>query len=85
MRYSDPDVDCLIREEEEKTIELVRELLESMRPALAVTDTKAAAHIVHHSAEELIHSIKIFEAPIEAERLLSEMESMLERYLLGNT
>jgi len=83
MRYSDPEVDRLIREEEGKTIVRVRELLESMRPALAVEDLEAAAYIVHNSAEELIHSIKIFGPPVEPQRLLSELKSMLGRYLFG--
>ena len=84
MRYSDPEVDRLIRGEEEKTIAHVRELLESMRPALAVEDPEAAAHLVHRCAEELIHSIKIFGPHIEAERLLTELKHMLSRYLFGH-
>jgi len=84
MRYSDPDVDRLISEEEQKTIGLVRELLESLRPALAVEDPEAAAHVVHRSSEELIHSIKIFGPPIEPERLLAELKHMLSRYLFNS-
>jgi len=38
---------------------------------------------VHRSAEEVIHSIKIFGAAIEPERLLAELKRMLGRYLLG--
>ena len=83
MRYTDPDVDRLLHEEEHKTIVRVQGVLESLQPVLEVTDTEAAAHVVHRSAEELIHSIKIFGAPVEPERLLSELERMLSRYLFG--
>ncbi|MFP4619071.1 MAG: TetR/AcrR family transcriptional regulator [Spirochaetaceae bacterium] len=84
MRYSDAEVDRLIREEESKTIGRVQELLESLQPVLVVKDLEAAAHLLHNSTEELIHSIKIFGPPIEASRLLSELKEMVSRYLLGN-
>lgn len=83
MRYSDPEVDRLIRAAEAETIATIRELLESMGPVIAVEDVEAAAQIVHRSAEEVIHSIKIFGTSIDPERLLSELQRMLERYLLG--
>jgi hypothetical protein len=84
MRYRDPDVDRLIQEEEQKTVVRLRKLLESMRPVLAVEDVEAAALLVHHSAEELIHSIKIFGSPIEPQRLIGELNTMLSRYLFRN-
>lgn len=83
MRYSDPEVDRLIRAAEAETIATIRELLETMGPVIAVEDVEAAAQIVHRSAEEVIHSIKIFGTSIDPERLLSELQRMLERYLLG--
>jgi AcrR family transcriptional regulator len=84
MRYSDPDVDRLISAEERKTVLRVQKILESMRPAPAIEDTEAAAYVVHRSAEELIHSIKIFGPPIDPQRLLSELKRMLGRYLFGS-
>ena len=83
MRYSDPEVDRLISAAEAETIATIRQLLESMGAAIAVDDVEAAAHIVHRSAEEVIHSIKIFGTSIDPERLLTELQKMLERYLLG--
>ncbi len=81
MRYSDPEVDQLISAEEAETIARIHQLLVLLGPMLAVEDLEAAAQIVHRSAEEVIHSIKIFGTSIEPERLLSELQSMLERYL----
>lgn len=83
MRYSDPEVDRLISAAEAETIATIRQLLESMGPAIAVDDVEAAAHIVHRSAEEVIHSIKMCGPPIEAERLLTELNTMLSEYLFG--
>ena len=84
MRYSDPAVDRLISAAEAETIATIRQLLESMGPAIIVDDVEAAAQIVHRSAEEVIHSIKIFGTSIDPERLLTELQRMLERYLLGD-
>jgi len=83
MRYSDPEVDRLISAEETKTIEAIRQLLEHLGPVLAVDDPEAAAHIVHRSAEEVIHSIKILGSAVDPERLLAELQAMLDRYLFG--
>ncbi len=83
MRYSDPEVDRLISAEETKTIGAIRQLIEQLGPALSVDDPEAAAYIVHRSAEEVIHSIKIFGSSVESERLLAELQRMLGRYLCG--
>lgn len=85
MRYSDPQVDKLISTAEAATVDTIRKLLESMGPAIAVDDVEAAAHVVHRSAEEVIHAIKIFGTSIDPERLLAELQRMLERYLLGES
>jgi AcrR family transcriptional regulator len=83
MRYTDPEVDRLISEEEQKTVALIHNLLGSLQPLPEVEDLEAAAHIIHRASEEVIHSIKIFGSPIEAERLLKELNAMLAGYLFG--
>ncbi len=83
MRYSDPEVDRLISAAEADTVARVRQLLGLLGPAIALDDLEAAAHIVHRSAEEIIHSIKIFGTSIDPERLIAELQRMLERYVFG--
>ncbi len=83
MRYTDPQIDRLISEEEQKTVALIHSLLGSLQPLPEVEDLEAAAHIIHRASEEVIHSIKIFGSPIEAERLLKELNAMLSGYLFG--
>mgnify|MGYP000211548297 CR=1 FL=1 len=83
MRYSDPEVAALIEEEEEKTVGRIQALLAAFRPLLQCEDLEAAARIVHRAAEEVIHSVKIFGSPVEPERLLAELQAMLNRYLFG--
>ncbi len=81
MTYGDPEVERLIREEEGKTIALVGALLSKVSDRLAVADVEAAVEVVVHSAEELIHRLRMFEHDIADERVLGELEDMIYRYL----
>ncbi len=81
MIYGDPDVEQLIREEENKTITLVGALLAKVSDRLAVEDIGAAVEVVVHSAEEVIHRLRMFEHDIADERVLGELEDMMYRYL----
>ena len=81
MIYGDPEVERLIREEEGKTIALVGALLSKVSDRLAVADVEAAVEVVVHSAEEVIHRLRMFEHDIADERVLGELEDMMYRYL----
>ena len=81
MIYTESDVQELNRIEEEKVIALLAGFLETYRKELTVKDLEAAARIIHKSAEEVIHSIKIFGSPINEKRMLNELIDMIYRYL----
>ncbi len=81
MVYSDPDIRAINDQEDEKVISLLVSILEKNRQKLQVEDIEAAARIIHHSADEVIHSIKIFGSPVGEKRLLSELEDMIYRYI----
>ena len=81
MIYGDPEVERLIREEEGKSIALVGALLSKVSDRLAVADVEAAVEVVVHSAEEVIHRLRMFEHDIADERVLGELEDMMYRYL----
>lgn len=83
MMYSDAAVRALIHEREEEVVARITALLDLVADRLRVTDREAAARVVHRSAEEVIHGIKMFGAPIGEERLLAQLEDMLTRYLFG--
>ncbi|HDP79780.1 MAG TPA: TetR/AcrR family transcriptional regulator [Spirochaetes bacterium] len=81
MIYSDPEIETLIKEEENKTVVLVRALLLKVSKRLAVNDVEAAVEVVLRSAEELIHRLRMFDNEISDERILNELEDMIYRYL----
>ncbi len=81
LAYSDPQFSEMSRREEERVVELMVGLLERHRDQLRVDDLEAAARVVVHAAEEVVHSIKIFGAPIEEKRLTDALGDMLFRFL----
>jgi AcrR family transcriptional regulator len=83
LRYTDPEVEAVIAEEDEQLIASLTELLRAFGPSLAVDDPEAGARVLHRAAEEVIHAMRIFDTPLEEERLLAELTAMVRRYLLG--
>jgi len=83
MIYGDGEVEEVSREEERKVRSLIRGILERVPGKLAVKDLDAAVLVVHRSAEEIIHSLRMFESDIAHERILGELEDMLARYLFA--
>ena len=81
MRYSDPDIQCLMDEEEEEILSRIRETLRAAGQGVRVRDLEAGVIVVKSAIEEVIHGIKIFTPPVSEERLLHELADMVARYL----
>ncbi|MBN1534161.1 MAG: TetR family transcriptional regulator [Spirochaetes bacterium] len=81
MIYSDPEVEAVSAQEERGVRELILGVLSSVSETLAVSDLEAAARVVHRSAEEIIHRLRMFRSDIDEGRILRELEDMLYRYL----
>ena len=81
LAYSDPDFSRMSREEEDRVVEIMVGLLTRHREQLRVQDLEAAARVVVHAAEQVVHSIKIFGAPIEEKRLTDALGDMIFRFL----
>ncbi len=81
MLYSDQEIRELISQKEESVIKRLLVLFHIVKDKLTVKDLEAAVRIVHHTAEENIHAIKMFGSPIDEERLVSELKDMIYRYL----
>jgi AcrR family transcriptional regulator len=81
MIFGDQEIEQMVHEKEEEVIQRLVSMLQIVQDKLTVTDLEAAARIVHRTAEENIHAIRIFGSPIEEKRLVHELEEMLYRYL----
>lgn len=81
MRYSDPDIQSLMDEEEEEILSRLRETLRGAGQGVRVRDLEAGVIVVKSAIEEVIHGIKIFTPPVSEERLLRELADMVARYL----
>jgi len=81
MRYSDPDVQSLMDEEEKEILSRLRETLRATGENVRVRDLEAGVIVMKSAIEEVIHGIKIFTPPVSEERLLRELSDMVARYL----
>jgi len=81
MRYSDPDVERMINQENARVVQMMVQLLIPRQDELRVTDLEAAAHVVVSSVEAVVHSILLGSAPLARERLLESLAEMIYRYL----
>jgi len=81
MIYADEEVRAINDEEEERVISLLVKFIELHRDRVRIKDFEAAARVVHKSAEEVIHAMKIFGPRISEERMLKELKEMIHRYL----
>lgn len=81
MVYGDSEIKELIHEKEEALLKRLLVLFQIVKDKLTVTDLEAAVRLVHRTAEENIHAIKIFGSPIQEERLVHALKEMIYRYL----
>ncbi len=79
--YTDPDFAQMGREEDARAVELLGQLLGPQKDLLRVDDFDAAAIVVGQAIEGIVHSIKIFGAPIEEQRLTNALADMIYSYL----
>jgi len=82
LTYSDEDFAELGRQEQARTVQMLIALLEPHAGALRVGDLEAAARVVVHAMEEVIHAIKFF--PVsedERQRLMEALSDMVFRFL----
>lgn len=77
----DEEIGLLIEKERKKVFNYIMLIRQQLKQYLRSEDIEAAAFIVYRSSEEIIHSITITGTEIESEKLLSELEDMLIKYL----
>jgi len=78
----DKEIEKMRRKEEKKQIDLLVSLMRTYKNYIRTFDFEAAAVILLKCAEEMLHQIKWNSTGIEKERLMSEMEDIVLRYLL---
>ena len=81
MRYSDPEVETLFDELDQRSLLHVENFIAQFRDKLRITDIKTAARIISAAVEEIICSITILGHDEDAERILDGLADMIHRYL----
>jgi len=81
LMHTDPDVAAMHREQERGAVEALMAVLRAHGRDPGVPDLEAAAWVVASSMESVIHDIKMFDPPVEPERMLDALAEMLHRFL----
>jgi AcrR family transcriptional regulator len=81
MRYSDPEIGRFYDMYENRSLRNLVSLFHAFRNNIRVRDAEAAAMVVHGLSKELILNLKVFDYPIERDRLLREYVEMIYKYL----
>ncbi|THB74120.1 MAG: TetR/AcrR family transcriptional regulator, partial [Desulfobulbaceae bacterium] len=81
MGIIDEDVAAWTRAREERVLTALLEFLKPMQSSYLVQDLEAAVELIYYTIEEFCHRAILFETPVGEERLTSELQEMLLRYL----
>lgn len=85
LAHTDPDFIEMTRRDEAEGVRLIIRVLEPMRDLLRVDDLEATAWVVAQSVEAVIHSVKIFGAPLDEGRLLDALGDMIHRLMFEDS
>lgn len=81
MQITDPEIASWARQREQRMISTLLDFLWSSRSTYRTRDLEAAAETVLYTIEEVSHRAVIFDSHAGEERLVSELQDMLTRYL----
>jgi len=81
MRYSDPEVEAVFNEMDQRSLGFVERFIEQFRDTLRITDIKTVSHVISAAVEEIICSITIFGENQDVDRLIDGLADMIHRYL----
>jgi len=85
LRYTDPDIKRIYDREREREVDRIRHLLEKNADSLKnITDSRAAAMVIHNAVENVAHTAKFMGSDIESERLADGLVDMICGFLLGS-
>ena len=81
LEYSDADFAALGQQEEKQAIQHTITYLKQHQDKLRVQDLEAAAIVISQAIKQVVHSIKIFGAPIAQQRITEALGEMIYRFL----
>lgn len=81
MKFTDPDVRGLFTEVEKKQLVLITTLLGYYRKDDSPRGLEAMAKVIHGAVENVAHSVKFLESPLEEVKLIDELTEMISLYV----
>ena len=81
LKFSDPDVRRLFHEVELKQIGIISALLSPYCRRHDPADLDEVSKVIHGAVENVAHSVKFLESPLDRERLIEELTEMIFHYV----
>lgn len=81
MRYSDQDVQLVMKELEDHQLDFTYKHLKAYEEVIKVKDLKTAAFIIFNTIQSIAHEYKFSKPVIEEESLKKELTDMIVNYL----
>ena len=81
LKFTDPDILAFDEELNDHFNKHFIGFLEQFKDQLRITDLEAAARVVSGAVKESIHSVRLFNSPINEERIIDALADMIHRYL----
>ena len=81
MKFTDSDVCELHDELDAHFFERFISFLKVFEDRLRITDLEAAAKVISCSVQQAIHSVRLFDSPVDEPRVIDALADMIHRYL----
>jgi AcrR family transcriptional regulator len=81
LKFSDPDVKHLFDEVEQKQLTLISSLLEPYSKKKDRRDLQAVSKVIHSAVENVAHSVKFLDSPMDTDQLIDELTEMIYHYV----
>ena len=85
MAQSDPEIRAINEHSKNESLAITKRMLTAWKPSMRIADGQidAAAVVVQHSIEEIVHTVLFSNLKISTKRIISELVDMLSCYLFA--
>ncbi len=81
LKFSDPDVKKLFDEVEQEQLLIISELVRPYCKKKDPKDLREVSKVMHSAVENIAHSVKFLDSPLNTERLIDELTEMIYQYV----
>lgn len=81
LKFSDPDVKKLFDKVEQEQLLIISELVKPYCKRKDPESLKEVSKVMHSAVENIAHSVKFLDSPLDTDRLIDELTEMIYQYV----